>query len=187
MDSEELLAQLADIHLPEPVGYWPPAPGWWVLAVIVLIGLIYSGRRFAAARTRRKICEYALNELAVCYQNLASATDADSDQLTLRYLNEVNSVLRRVALVHFPNSNVASLGGEAWVDFVRRSGDAGLLDSSIAAALSHGRFQTRCDVNADALYELGQTWIKSLYLPTRPQNRASDAGQPDQKDQQSYA
>ena len=187
MDSEELLAQLADIHLPEPVSFWPPAPGWWVLAVIILIALIYIGRRFAAARTRRKICEYALSELAACYQSLVSADDADLDQLKLRYLNEVNSVLRRVALVHFPNSNVASLGGRAWVDFIRQSGDARLLDDDIAAALSHGRFQTKCDVDADALYELGQAWIKSLYLPAKPQPVAVDTEQPDQKDQQSYA
>ncbi|MDD9890866.1 MAG: DUF4381 domain-containing protein, partial [Gammaproteobacteria bacterium] len=38
MDSEELLAQLADIHLPGEISYWPPAPGWWVLAALLLLG-----------------------------------------------------------------------------------------------------------------------------------------------------
>ena len=169
MDSEELLAQLADIHLPEPVSLWPPAPGWWVLAILLLIGLFFLGRRLVAARTRRKICEYALGELESCYEKLVSASGPDLDDLKLRYLNEVNSVLRRVALVHFPNSNIASLGGVAWVDFIRQTGDSTLLDDDIATALSHGRFQTKCDVNADALYGLGQAWIKSLYLPARSQ------------------
>ena len=39
MDSEELLAQLADIHLPLAVSYWPPAIGWWVLVLVLLAGM----------------------------------------------------------------------------------------------------------------------------------------------------
>ena len=38
MDSEELLSQLADIHLPVDVTYWPPAIGWWVLVIFILTG-----------------------------------------------------------------------------------------------------------------------------------------------------
>ena len=29
---------LRDLRLPEPVGWWPPAPGWWILAAIVVVG-----------------------------------------------------------------------------------------------------------------------------------------------------
>ena len=31
------LAQLRDIHLPEPILWWPLAPGWWVLIVLYFI------------------------------------------------------------------------------------------------------------------------------------------------------
>ncbi len=196
MDSEELLAQLADIHLPEPVSFWPPAPGWWVLALLLLIGLVYLGRRLAAARTRRKICDYALNELEQCYRKLVDSPQDDLDGLKLRYVNEVNSVLRRVALVHFPQANVASLGGHAWVDFIRQKGDPSLLDEEIAAALSHGRFQTECNINADALHGMGRAWISSLYLKTHPvsatdgsnSDRHQDSDQnSEQKDQPIHA
>ena len=40
MNPQDPLAQLRDIHLPEPVSWWPPAPGWWLLAVLVLIALV---------------------------------------------------------------------------------------------------------------------------------------------------
>lgn len=163
MDSEELLSQLADIHLPQQVSYWPPAPGWWVLAVLLLIGAFFLVRKLLAVRSKRNVCEYALLELAACLERL-EASSQDLDSAKLHYVNEVNSVLRRVALVHYPLHNVASLGGTAWVDFIREKGDSSLLDEDIANALSHGRFQTRCDVDANALYMLGQAWIRSLYL-----------------------
>lgn len=163
MDSEELLSQLADIHLPEPVSFWPPAPGWWVLAVLLLIAVALLVRQLLKLREKQKICQYALAELDRCLQHLADS-GTDLDEARLHYINEVNSVLRRVALVHFPRSNVASLGGAAWVDFIREKGDSSLLDEDLAKALSHGRFQPRCDVDADALNALGHAWVRSLYL-----------------------
>ena len=189
MDSEELLAQLADIHLPEPVSFWPPAPGWWVLALLLLVACIYLIRRLQQARTRRKICDYALAELDKCYEQIANNADSDLDAAKLRYVNEVNSVLRRVALVHFPHSNVASLGGVAWVDFIRQKGDSSLLNEELTAVLSHGRFQTKCDVDTEALNALGHAWVKSLYL--QPKQRESDseanASSGDKKDQPIHA
>ena len=66
--------------------------------------------------------------------------------------------------MHFPQTNVASLGGDDWVDFIRKKGDSSLLSEKIAAAISYGRFQTACDVDVDILNNLGHIWIRSLYL-----------------------
>ena len=164
MDSEELLAQLADIHLPAEVSYWPPALGWWILALLLLGGGVYLINPMVQLRNLRLVCRHALAELDNCYQRFAGADDADLNTLRLRYVNEFNSVMRRVALVHFPQANVASLGGDAWVDFIRQKGDSSGLNDEIAAALSFGRFQTQCDVDVDAMNILGQAWISSLYL-----------------------
>lgn len=163
MDSEDLLSQLADIHLPEPVSFWPPAPGWWVLAVLLLIAGVLFWRWYARRYARQEVCRQALAELQRCYERYADTPEMDTDARKLQFTNDVNSVLRRVALVHFPNRGVASLGGQEWVDFIRQNGDSSGLDDQLAAALSYGRFQTRCDVDVDALNNLGRTWIKSLY------------------------
>jgi len=166
MEPAELLAQLADIHLPEPVSFWPPAPGWWVLAVLVLVLGIILGRKYYQYYKQRKTCEFALRELQHAYTGYTQSQNPATDpgQLRLAYVNEVNAVLRRVALWHFPQSNVASLGGNAWVDFIREKGESSKLTDEIADALSKGRFQTHCNVDVDALNDLGRQWISSLYM-----------------------
>ena len=40
MNTPDPLAQLRDIHLPEPVSWWPPALGWWLVAMTVMTLLI---------------------------------------------------------------------------------------------------------------------------------------------------
>ena len=174
MDSAELLAQLADIHLPEPVSYWPPAIGWWVLAAIALVLLIILFRKFANSRRQQKICQYALAELQRCYDSYSHADPANIDQSKLDYVNQFNTVVRRVALVHYPHANAASLDGASWVDFIRQKGESSLMTDDIATALQYGRFQTKCDVDVDAMQSFGQQWIESLYKGGNTTNDSND-------------
>ena len=132
MDSEELLAQLADIHLPEPVSYWPPAIGWWILAAIALVLLVILFRKYASRARQQKICQYAVAELQRCYDSYSQADPANSDQSKLDYVNQFNTVVRRVALVHYPQANAASLDGASWVDFIRQKGESSLMTDEIA-------------------------------------------------------
>ncbi|PCI76251.1 MAG: hypothetical protein COB20_11185 [SAR86 cluster bacterium] len=179
MDSEELLAQLADIHLPEPVSYWPPAIGWWILAASALVLLVILFRKFANSQRQQKICQYALAELQRCYDSYSQADPANIDQSKLDYVNQFNTVVRRVALVHYPQANAASLDGASWVDFIRQKGESSLMTDDIAAALQYGRFQSKCDVDVDAMQRFGQQWVESLYKgsansPEKPSEDSKD-------------
>lgn len=181
MDSAELLNQLADIHLPEPVGLWPPAAGWWILVALLLAGLYFGGRKAIAAWRRRRFCAHALLELERIYDEFATnETGGDPDAVRLRYVNALNSVLRRVALAHFPNAAVASLGGEDWLRFLRANGNCMSLDRELAAALSHGRFQPTISVDADSLHAFGREWIRSMYLSRKSGRRSGSRPQRNQ-------
>ena len=43
MSEENPLVNLKDIHLPPPVPFWPPAPGWWILALLLISTLFIGG------------------------------------------------------------------------------------------------------------------------------------------------
>jgi hypothetical protein len=173
MDSEELLEQLADIHLPLEISYWPPAPGWWVLAFLLLAGIIFLINRYIEHHTQKKICRYALAELENCLHDFSKDEKIlDVNSLRIRYVNSFNSVIRRVALVHYPEENVASLSGDSWVDFIREKGNTPQISEEIAAALSFGRFQSECNFDIHEMNNLGKAWITALYL--KPNQKKSD-------------
>jgi len=167
MDSTDPLSQLADIHLPAEIGFWPPAPGWWLLLALLAAVLVWLGvRQFKQWQQQRRY-NFALVELQKCYQSYNSAAPVDDElqnAAKMDLINGVNAVLRRVALKHFPDDQVASLSGEQWVAFIRTSSTSTLLDEQIATVLAQGRFARRCDIDTEKLHAMAQQWIKGLYL-----------------------
>ncbi len=178
MDSAELLAQLADIHLPAAPGWWPPAPGWWALAALLAAGLCFGGRAALAGWRRRRYCAHALLELDRISDEFAAAGPDELEAARLRHANALNSVLRRVALTHFPDAAVASLGGDDWLRFLRANGNCARLDRESAAALRRGRFQPAVAVDAGDLHDFAREWIRSVYLRRR-RGGARTAGAPE--------
>ncbi|TFH72334.1 DUF4381 domain-containing protein [Gammaproteobacteria bacterium LSUCC0112] len=163
MDIADALSELADIHMPGEVSYWPLAAGWWVLAALLLALAIYGAWRLQKRLTLQKRLNAATSELANARQLLKAAGESDMAN-RLVFVNNVNAVLRRVALLHLEHKAVAGLSGQAWVSLLRQHDKAGLLDAELAQVLAQGRFAPRCDVDADALERMAREWIKNLYL-----------------------
>lgn len=112
MDPGEL--PLRDLHLPEPLGWLPLAPVWWLLIVLCIAGLgwllsrAWRARRFHAPR------RFAIRELAVIE---ASYLTHRSVVLLGRQLSEL---LRRTMLAYAPRREVAGLTGESWLVWLDR-------------------------------------------------------------------
>jgi len=163
MDIAEALSQLADIYTPGQPGWWPLAPVWWILlaalAVLAAYGLVKLLRRL---HLQRRLSN-AVAELDKCMGRLQAGDSNDMSQ-RLIYVNEVNSVLRRVALAHFPRQQVAALSGQAWVEFLRQRDTQQALSADLAMALAQGRFAPSCDIDTQALHSMAKGWIKGLYM-----------------------
>lgn len=183
MDSANPLSELADIHLPEPVGLWPPAPGWWILLFILCAIAFWAARHYYANWKLQRGLSFAIRELDKCLQSFREQSriaNADGvNMLKLRFVSDINAVLRRVAMKHFAPENFASLGGAPWIAFLRSHGDAGLLDDSLALTLSEGRFAKHWDVDDERMYMMAHQWISSVCLaritPEKHSHNASDS------------
>ncbi len=117
------LAELRGYHPPDPVSWWPPAPGWWLLALLI-VGLLTWVMVWAlGARRQRRLARAApraaLDELAAL--RAAHARDGDATA----FARGLSRLLRRFALARYPRRAVAGLSGEDWLAFLDAHGGGG--------------------------------------------------------------
>jgi hypothetical protein len=151
--SPQLLEQLRDIHSAVEPGWWPPAPAWWFLGVLVLvllIGLVRLAAKRWAVRKRRARLLAALNAIQAQYDPAAPASD---------YLAQLNRLFRVVAIRAFPGTTSSRLQGAAWVDFMRSLLPDGANTDSLAA-LETGPYQPEAEFDAAGLYAMAKEWVK---------------------------
>jgi len=147
---------LRDIHLPDPVGWWPPAPGWWGLIAICLLAL-FAILGFILLRRRSRLKRRSL----VMLQQLAEQfrQDGDERQLTV----QLSVLLRRIALSIYPRRRVAALTGPEWLEFLDRSltadGKARAFREGIGRVLIEAPYTPACQVDGNALIDLIRQWI----------------------------
>lgn len=118
MDPEQI--PLRDLHLPEMIGWWPLAPGWWFLIVLAVAGLGYLLYRVFARWRRNAARRIALRELA----RIQSEYKHGVDEISLAI--ELSELLRRTMLAYAPRHEVAGLTGERWLRWLDQGLDENL-------------------------------------------------------------
>lgn len=149
---------LRDIHLPDPVSWWPPAPGWWLLAAVTVLLGVAAWKLAAVVRrglARRRLRRQALEELRRIQRDLETRGNA------ARTMEHLSVLLRRVAVTVFSDHGVAGLAGRAWVDWLARTGPAGL-DGGPLAALAEAPYRRAPDTPARPVIDAAGRWIRHV-------------------------
>jgi hypothetical protein len=147
--------QLRDIHLPGAPPFWPPAPGWWLLAAIVIALLIWVSmvavRRYRIHRRRQAV-------LAA----LASMEERFASERSPERLAGISLLLRRLALTCYPREQVAALSGNAWLRFLDESGGNGRFANGPGRVLANGPYQRSLPAELDTagLTALVREWVQ---------------------------
>ncbi|MCZ6800066.1 MAG: DUF4381 domain-containing protein [Nitrospirae bacterium] len=147
------LEQLRDIHLPDPVSWWPPAPGWWILGVLTL-GVIAACIWWYRNPTVRAY-RVARNE----FIHLREQHLAAQDDVTL--VKDLSVLLRRYALAVFGRQRVASLIGKSWMIFLNETGKTLGFTEGAGKVLQTVPYGGHDPVEAQALLTLVEQWMKT--------------------------
>jgi hypothetical protein len=153
MNGSDPLAQLRDIHLPDPISWWPPAPGWWLLAIVV-VGIVVVTTHFILCYLRRnRYRKAALGELQLLNEN--------RDQHSTRHtVEQLGRLLRRVAILTCGREEVASLVGQAWLMFLDSKGETDQFTAGPGEVLGEGHYHQTVEADLDQLIQLVEKWIR---------------------------
>lgn len=127
---------LRDIHLPASIGLWPPAVGWWVLALLG-VGLPLAFWVVRAWQQRQRLRRAVLRDFA---QLSASATTPHA------FAAGLDVLLRRLALALEPAQPPGA--GEAWLLQLQRLVPGLALDEELRRVLLRAPYdpQARFDL-----------------------------------------
>jgi hypothetical protein len=155
---------LRDIHLPGAVAWWPPAPGWWLLAALALAGVALVAFAYYRGRHRRA----ALRTL----EHVRTALEQGAEPVSC--LQSVSTVLRRFAMTSAARGaaraaapavgRVAGLIGEPWLAYLdsrwQRS-DFTNGPGRVLLAAPYARPDTVERATALELVALSAAWLKA--------------------------
>jgi len=161
MNPEELL--LRDIHLPDPVSWWPPAIGWWLLAVVIICMIVaaFWWRRRLLAKWNAPTT-LARREL----DGLQTAWTKHHD--TQRLIIDVSTWLRRSGMSLSSRPQAASPTGDQWRQRLEDMAGEPIFNDENDTLITAAPYRATTDqVDGEHLLELCERWLAATTRKAR--------------------
>ena len=143
---------LRDIHLPNVISWWPPAIGWWLLLGLILLAI--WGAWLLIKKLRQDTSKKAANKLLASIKQQASGDK-------LQTIRELSVCLRRFQMSDENRGQVASLNGQAWLQYLDQFVEGKPFSEGIGRCLADGPYQKSltADVDMEELVRLCQRCV----------------------------
>ncbi len=104
------LQQLRDVHMPMEPSWFPPAPGWWLLAILILLAVAWGALHLLRWWQRRR----PVRQARALHAELCEALNSGRiDPQT--YLHQCNALLKRLLVVALGHQEYARQAGDDWL------------------------------------------------------------------------
>lgn len=155
MEADAIVDMLEPLREPEAVSWWPPAPGWWLLAVLALALMIYGLIRLWRFHQRAAPLRAARRE----FQSLEDAALSDAERAAA-----LGVLQRRLAIGVAGRRACAGLTGQAWADFLNSlaKGREPYFDATLAD-IAYGAEVSAQD--CEDAQEATRRWLRELERP----------------------
>ncbi|MBY0377411.1 MAG: DUF4381 domain-containing protein [Gammaproteobacteria bacterium] len=155
MNTEQILAQLRDIHTPNTLSWWPLAPGWFAVALFALILIVWFVYGYKKHRQKVQRRQSLLQHLHRLQHNLIE------EHYPLVY-QDLSTLLRRIALLTHDRVEVAHLTGEEWLNFLDAQCQTQIFSRDIGRLLLSAPYfpGNESIANPEPLLKVTEEWIK---------------------------
>jgi hypothetical protein len=152
MNPQDPLAALHPLRAPDAISWWPPAPGWWALLfALVLVALL------AAYLLRRRYLRNAYRRRALLQLERAQRAYQQSGDAS-HYLGQINALLKRVALLSYPEGDIAATHGAQWRAFLNNSLPEAM---QLPAGFDDAAYRKNCtEIDLSQVHRAAQHWIR---------------------------
>ena len=153
MNSEALLSQLRPLHAPDPVSWWPPAPGWIALFLLTMLTLILLAIWFYQtyqSRAWKRAALKQLNHLASAQQKLEAADT----------YSELSRLIRRCIALSEGNPEALAYAPTQFSTILQAPKNG--LSETLVCRLSEGQYQASPDKPSTEDFKAIRRLIRSM-------------------------
>lgn len=141
-----------DILVPPAVSFWPLAPGWYALALLLLTYILHLGLNLWAKYRVNSYRREAMQELLLLAKNEE-----------IEEIERLLKLMKRVALQHFGRERVASLSDVLWWEFVEKHSNV-KIDKALRTLSQEVLYSSDVEVDKESVEKmrlLTKLWINT--------------------------
>ena len=151
------LQQLKPLHLPPDPSWWPPAIGWWILMLALIILTAWAIYRLVKFSLAMRPIRHGKNLLRELYASQKQGDLSDED-----FVHLSNELVKRVLVPGLGRAKYSRLSGAQWLSELDSISGSNSFSEGDGKVLGDERFTRDFKVNCHELYLALEQLLKSI-------------------------
>jgi len=152
---QEALKDLRDIHEPDPITFWPLAPGWWLLLVLIIMAFFLLRWWLKRPKTPpyKKLANEELKNIITNYEVQRNGH---------KTAGEISELIRKIMVLTDKRSEIGGMIDEQWLSYLDEKSGTDLFTKGAGRILVTAVYQKQSDIDVDGLLAATKVLIKNV-------------------------